>query len=188
MIYMENTLAKADTQTIAISGTLEWAKVFEENRDQKGPDGVWEDIGGKTCIDVIIDEDQKKILEDSGSRKTIYKQDDGTYRVKFDRPWTHDKYPQYGGPPLVFHADGKTKWDLETDGLIGNGSKGVVYIAVYPAGKFMGTRLNIVQVVEHVLYESSGIVLPDLRKDSEKTKVPHIIEEDIDDEIPFGED
>jgi hypothetical protein len=44
------------------------------------------------------------------------------------------------------------------DGYIGNGSTGLVRVAVYPAGNSgrTGSRLEAVQVVDHVEYESEG--------------------------------
>ena len=44
------------------------------------------------------------------------------------------------------------------DGYIGNGSTGVVRVAIYPAGNSgrIGSRLESVQVVDHVEFESEG--------------------------------
>lgn len=72
-------------------------------------------------------------------------------KVKFKRK--HDAPYTYGGPPQVAHADG-TPWDINDDGLIGNESSGIIYASVYEAGGLKGTRLDGLQVMNHVQYDS----------------------------------
>jgi len=45
---------------------------------------------------------------------------------------------------------------METDGLIGNGSVGVVFLDVYDTKMGKGCRLSGVQVVDHVEFEGGG--------------------------------
>ena len=52
---------------------------------------------------------------------------------------------------MVTHADG-TPWDLDVDGLIGNGSTVEILATVYDIPKYgkVGTRLDVVKVLDHV--------------------------------------
>jgi hypothetical protein len=148
------------SKDIQIKGIIEWAKVFEANRDTQGPDGVWTTHGGCCTVDMLVDEDNYKALIDGGSQHRCTKDkdrkeivdEDGLRRVKFKRKWV-EMFENYGGEPSVGHADG-TPWDLREDGLIGNGSQGIAYLSIYPTKKGNGTRLNGLQVLEHVVYES----------------------------------
>ena len=67
------------------------------------------------------------------------------------------KFEWQGGAPAVANVKGQP-WDFEMDGYIGNGSTGLVRVAVYPAGNSgrTGSRLESVQVVDHVEFESEG--------------------------------
>jgi len=189
-------MAETKTKYLELEGEFHWAKIFEENRDLKGPDGVWADEGGRYTIDVILNEKEYKELQSTGSLKEGKETDDGRYRVQLTRPHIHDKYPQYGGPPKIARANGTTWLPIE-DGYVGNGSTGVVYLAVYPAGKrYYGTRLNAVQVINLVPFSGKGGSLfrdrsqevdPDFlppEKEEEEDQVEGT-KEDLDDEIPF---
>ena len=174
---------------LALKGEFLYPKVFEQTRDLKGPDGVWEEYGGKTTITVLLDADEVKKLVDSGSGKQVTKlSDDGRAMVRFDRPWTHGKFPQYGGAPAVVKADGRTRWDIDEDGLIGNGSQGVVHLTTYDSKGRVGTRLEGVQVLEHVPYVSAGSKVE--FEDFGETKVlastsSEEVTEETEDEMPF---
>jgi hypothetical protein len=113
------------TKTIEITCTLEWAKLFESNRDNGKYDT---ETDGATTIDALVDEATSRQIEESGIRKTG-KPEAGGIRYKFKRPWKD----QFGrdwaaGPPKVFGPDGSEWPDGE---LIGNGSIGVVFVDVY---------------------------------------------------------
>ena len=138
------------TKTIELTGTLEWAKLFESNRDNGEYDA---DTDGATTVDLIMDETTLAAMKGAGIRK-VPKASDGGHRVKFKRPWAD----QYGrdwaaGPPKVFGPDGSEWPDGE---LIGNGSVGVVFVAVYDTKMGKGCRLNGVQVIDHVAFEGAG--------------------------------
>ncbi len=142
----------AEKKTIEVFGTLEWAKLFEQNRDMGPYD---QETNGATSVTIIVDKDEQKKLKESGSqKKPVMKklEEEGVIAYNFKRPW-EDKYGRdwAGGAPKVFGPDGSA-WDLEVDGLIGNGSKGVVVLDVYETAKGVGTRLVAVQVIEHVPY------------------------------------
>ena len=141
------------TKRVKVRGIANWAKVFEPNRDFTGYKDALKDSGGQTVIDLHMDEDNINKLMATGSGKVPKpSQDyDGKQVVKFTRPWQHPKFDWAGGAPEVVHADG-TKWDIDDDGLIGNGSIVDVVADVYPAGDKTGTRMRKVIVVEHVPY------------------------------------
>lgn len=184
-------------QVVCLKGKVKWARVFEQNRDKTGPNGVWKDDGGRYTITVVLDEIEQQKLTDVKSQKKRKEDDDGDMVIRVDRKHnppvnkqTGETYDLYGGPPQVRHAD-KTPWDIDEDGLIGNGSLCNVFVTVYEAGGLVGTRLEAVQVLDHVVYESERgeydptnyLGMKDEtsgKKPPKKTKV-----EDLDDEIPF---
>jgi len=138
------------TNTIELTGTLEWAKLFESNRDN----GEYDiETDGATTVDLIMDEKTLKAMKDAGVRKSA-KEAEGGYRVKFKRPWK-DKFDREwaAGPPKVFGPDG-SEWPA--DELIGNGSVGVVFVDVYDTKMGKGCRLSGVQVIDHVSFEGAG--------------------------------
>jgi len=75
-----------------------------------------------------------------------------TFVRKFDtgRDWD-------SGPPTVLKSD-DTPWNLEADGLIGNGSKVEVHLAVYDTKRrdIVGTRLDKIKVLDLVRYVSEA--------------------------------
>lgn len=141
------------TDTHIVSGIGYWAKVFEFNRDKTGYNNELVDIGGQTTIDVDLDDDGLKTYMKSGaqSRPKPSPDNEGMMRVKFKRKWT-ERYG--GGEPEIYTHDGR-KWDVETMGLIGNGSKVQVRYETYDT-KFgpKGTRMTGIMVVDLVPYES----------------------------------
>lgn len=143
---------ESKTQIVEIFGTLEWAKVFESNRDR----AAWnEEKEGEYKITIIMDDDNASKLKDSGCAKAMHEVEGGT-KVTLARPHK-GKHEWQGGAPSVANIKGQP-WDLNMDGYIGNGSTGLVRVAVYPAGNSgrVGSRLESVQVIDHVAYESDG--------------------------------
>jgi|TARA_B100001059_G_scaffold193341_1_gene197040 hypothetical protein len=136
---------------IDIKGTIEWAKVFESNRDQ----AEWNvDTNGEYKVTVTTDKKTADALKKAGCQKKIEEVDDG-HRLTVSRPHTGAE-DWMGGEPVVADIAGKA-WDLEDKGLIGNGSKGIVKVEVYRTKKgLVGTRLMGLQVLDHVVYESEG--------------------------------
>jgi len=57
------------TRKVKLSGIAEWAKVFTQNRDMEGFDGVYKDHNGACTIDLIMDEDNLAALKASRSMK-----------------------------------------------------------------------------------------------------------------------
>jgi hypothetical protein len=143
---------ESKTQIVEVFGTLEWAKVFEHNRDR----AAWnEEKDGEYKITVIMDDDNAEKLKASGCAKATHQVEGGT-KVTFARPHK-GKFDWQGGAPSVANIKGQP-WDFDMDGYIGNGSTGLVRVAVYPAGSSgrIGSRLEAVQVVDHVEFESEG--------------------------------
>ena len=163
------------TRKVKLSGIAEWAKVFEQNRDHKGYEGAYEDFDGACTIDLIFDDDNLNLLQASRSMKKGSPDKEGrgtkvTFVRKFDtgRDWD-------SGPPTVLKSD-DTPWNLEADGLIGNGSKVEVDLSVYDTSRknIVGTRLDKVTVIDHVEYIADTSVdmtapppLKEVKQDSE---------------------
>lgn len=156
------------TKRVKLQGYGYWAKVFPENRDMKGFEGAYESHDGACTIDLDIDEDNLQKLQSSGSSKEGRESPDneGYQRIKFIRKW-EAPFEGLGGAPVVLKEDG-SKWDLDEDGPIGNGSLVEVVISVYDLSKSKrkGTRLDKVKVLEHKQY------IPDDSKDDEDEKEP----------------
>lgn len=213
-------MAKNESKTkyLELPCRFEWAKVFPENMDRTGPNNSWADHGGAYTVDVILTKDVFQQLEAAGSQKKPLVLVDGKWQglnqlgkkdfndafeeadeVKIKLKRNHSSpFPQYGGPPPVGHADG-TYWSLQDDGLIGNGSEGIVYVSVYETGSYTGTRLDRMQILHHVEYESDydpeagprGFPNREEKRPSPKStkktsaKAPAPSREELDDEIPF---
>tara|TARA_Y100000114_G_C11702216_1_gene299015 strand:- start:277 stop:801 length:525 start_codon:yes stop_codon:yes gene_type:complete len=134
-----------------IKGTLEWAKVFETNRDR----ATWnEETEGEYKVTITTDKKTADLLKKEGCMKTMSDVEDGV-KITFSRPHK-GKQEWMGGAPVVADVSGKA-WSLDSKGFIGNGSKGIVKVEVYPTNTGRkGTRLLGLQVLEHVVYESDG--------------------------------
>lgn len=141
------------SERIELFGELVYPQVFEFNRDKTGPNDAWKDRGGATKLTLVMDQENKDKLVASGCRMKIHDTDDGRYSIQLRRYWVHDKIPELGGSPSVVRADG-SQWNPDEDGLIGNGSTGFVIVSVYDTKTGKGTRLEGVQVIDHVPYES----------------------------------
>lgn len=185
---------KSTTKRIEVRGKAQWAKVFEQNRDMTGPDGAYESHGGACTVDALLDEDNLQLLVDAGSQTAINTKkdnkvnEDGLYIMKLKRKW--DAPYTYGGAPVVRHADGVTNWDIDEDGLIGNGSECVFHVSVYTVKGRVGTRLDALQVIDHIPYESDYVPGPKMRNYAKETPAKPAKENKKvstidDDEIPF---
>jgi len=168
---------------IDIKGTLEWAKVFESNRDQ----AEWNvDTNGEYKVTVTTDKKTADALKKAGCQKKM-EEVDGGVRLTVSRPHTGSQ-DWMGGAPIVADVTGKA-WDLQDKGLIGNGSKGIVKVEVYPTKMGTGTRLVGLQVLDHVVYESEGgnskprQMFQDHSKSSEGSKSSS--QQEPQDSIPF---
>lgn len=174
------------TRLVKLRGLAYWPKVFENNRDLTGYDNALADVGGQTTIDMDLDDKHMDLLKRSKSMSQGRQSPDNPdlTRVKFKRKWQE----QYGGgEPKIVRAD-DTPWDIETDGLIGNGSEVEVTLAVYDTSRrnIVGTRLDKVKVLKHVPYEGSKIEVMSVEEDETVGLKPTKQQALADDsEIPF---
>jgi len=139
------------TRKVVLTGIAEWAKVFEDNRDLKGFEGAYEEFDGACTIDMILDKENMDRLSASRSMKKGSPDAEGRgTRVRFVRKFNTGR-DWDSGSPTVLKSDG-TKWDMDIDGLIGNGSTVAVTLSVYDTSRksIVGTRLDRVKVLEHI--------------------------------------
>ena len=139
------------TEILELFGTLDWAKVFEHNRDQAS----WNvETDGECKVTITLDEDNADKLKSAGCQKKMESVEGGT-KVTLSRPFKGNN--DWGsGTPTVVNVKG-LDWDFDVDGFIGNGSTGMIRVAVYDTSTGRrGTRLEAVQVIDHVTYESEG--------------------------------
>lgn len=169
------------TRKIKLKGYLYWSKVFEQNRDMEGFEGAFKEHEGACTIDIDVDKANLDLLKSSGSMKRGEPSPDneGMFRIKkLKRKWVEEPYN--GGAPKVKKVDGSL-WDLEEDGLIGNGSYGEVILSVYDTARksIVGTRLDEVIVVDHIPVEgSAGTEILEV-SDEAKPKLDEIEDEDV---------
>ena len=145
------------TRKVKLVGIAEWAKVFASNRDMYGykaaptAEGNYEKYNGACTLNIILDGPNLEALQSSGAQKPTKQDAEGRGTVvKFDRKFdTGQAYSS--GAPVVTHAD-DTPWDMDVDGLIGNGSTVEIIATVYDIPKYgkVGTRLDSVKVLDHV--------------------------------------
>lgn len=148
---------------VTTTGPIEWAKIFESNREMSGYEGAYEACEGAYTVVQILSKEEMEKLKKAGSQKRPNQKRlmDGEIAVKFERKHlvtTKDGkvIAQAGGSPKVIRADGK-KWDLERDGMIGNGSIAQVtnLISTFKGqdGKMVArTSLTKIKIIEHVPY------------------------------------
>ena len=148
---------------IDIKGTLDWAKVFESNRDHN----EWnEDKDGEYKVTVTTDKKTADALKKAGCQKKI-EEVDGGHRITVVRPHVGSQ-DWMGGAPVVADKSGK-EWNFEEKGFIGNGSKGIVKVEIYPTKVGSGTRLVGLQVLDHVVYETEAQSASEMFSDHTKS-------------------
>lgn len=151
--YIKHMEGRMATRKIKLTGIAEWAKVFPQNRDMNGFEGVYKDCNGACTIDMILDDQGMDTLQASRSMKRGSKDPQGRgTKVKFVRKYDTGKDWDSGAPEVV-KADGSA-WDIDNDGLIGNGSTVEVELSVYDTSRpsIVGTRLDKVTVLDRVDY------------------------------------
>ena len=130
------------TETLTLTGTCKWARVFYGNRDMTGWQDAYRECDGAYTVDVDLDADSETRLLDAGSQKQRGRKS-GAYKMvrKHLGP-----YEWAGGPPKVYKADG-SDWDYEGDGVIWNDSFVEIEVDIYDAGPGKGTRLKSLKVL-----------------------------------------
>jgi len=179
------------TKKLKLRGYINWAKVFEQNRDMEGFEGAARETDGQTSFEFHMSPEELSKLQEAGSIKQpkVSTDHDGYYMVRFSRPWHIPGREFASGPAPVLKADG-TRWDYDLDGTIGNGSVADVWFDVYDTKtRRKGTRHTKIQIVEHVPYvpeeveeEEEPAPKPTKSKPKKAEKVDNIVEED---DIPF---
>ena len=156
-------MAKTTYKEVTTKGPIEWAKIFENNRDLSGYEGQYEDTDGAYVLVQVLGKDEFEKLKKAGTmKKPIQKRlMDGEIAIKFERRHlikTKDgkEIPQAGGAPKVVGPDGK-RWDVEEQGHIWNGTIAEVtnLITQFPGqdGKIVSrTSMTKVKIIEHVPY------------------------------------
>lgn len=179
------------SKRVILEGTAMWAKVFEDNRDLEGFKGAYADTNGRTTINVLLDADNYKKLQSSGTMKRG-KPDGDLMNVKFDRKWETGRDFD-SGPPTILKADGNP-WHFETDGYIGNGSivKVLLDVTDLPKHGVVSTRLDTVKVLKKENYDNTDDIMTKDESDlygsatkDDPDPVDDIVEDLEDDEIPF---
>lgn len=151
------------TEVVTV-GPIEWARIFENNRDMEGYEGMYTECDGAYTLVQVLDKAQFEKLKKAGSqKKPIGKRlMDGVIAVKFERKHsvkTKDgtSIDKAGGAPKVVNAAGNV-WDSEVDGLIGNGSIAEVTNLLtsfkgQDGTNICRTSLMKVKIIDHVVYQ-----------------------------------
>lgn len=160
------------------TGSFKWAKVFASN-----PDAEYE----KYSVSFYPDDAGMKVINKSGVQLKHRTDDEGKTYLNFSRPLT-GKEEWQGGPPTVFRPNG-SKWNEDEDGYIGNESTGVLFFDTYDSRNGIGSRMNALQVINHVVFEKSGggLNVRDYTAGEATTPdVPDVpVTRDLGDDIPF---
>ena len=121
------------------TGVCRWAKVFE-------PDTKY---GPTYSIEVKLDDDEYKRYRDVGCQGELSKDGQGylTFRRKEQMLSRAGKLMKFG-PPLVIDKEGQP-----FDESIGNGSEVIVKVVTFETEKGVGTRLEAVKVINHVVFD-----------------------------------
>lgn len=149
---------------VVTTGPIEWARIFENNRDMDGFKGAYTECEGAYTINQILDKTQYEKLKKAGSQKKPNEKRlmDGVIVVKFERKHlviakkSGDIIEKAGGPPKVVNASGAI-WDADVDGLIGNGSVAEI-TNLLSFGKsaegepFCKTTMTKIKIVDHLVY------------------------------------
>lgn len=158
-------------------GYLEYAKVFEENRDLKSPHkGIQKKLtqtDGEYKVNFYpaTKEEKEKMLS-RGLSDPMYggyprfKEGNSEFGigeyVVFKRCHIDPSgYEDLGGPPSVIHFDEESPhfredWSFEKDGALGNGTEVELKYTTYGEGEGQSVRLYKIGVLDHVEYDNSG--------------------------------
>lgn len=159
---------------VTTKGPIEWARVFEGNRDMSGYEGMYEECeGAYTVVQVLTKAEYEKLKKAGSMKKPIQsRMMDGQIAVKFERKHLIKKndgsvLAQAGGAPKVVGPDGRP-WTQE-DGLIGNGTIAEITNLVSTfdvqdketgkmskASRTSMTKVKLLEVVEYKKEEEVG--------------------------------
>lgn len=157
---------------VTTSGQIEWAKIFESNRDMEGYEGAYVECEGAYTVNQVLSKEEFDKLKASGSQKKPKQARllNGELVVNFARKHkvTNSKGEEVakaGGAPAVYNADGEL-WDMERDGEIGNGTRADVtnLVSTFKGqdGKIYSrttlTKIKITELVPYVREETQEAV------------------------------
>lgn len=142
------------TETLFLTGQVNYAKVYKPDEKYKN-----------YVIDFFPDKKSMELIKGSGLGLEAKEATDaskgavGTY-FRFRRPVTKDvkgELREYGPPKVVLNTGQTDEAGVPVvepfNKLIGNGSEVAIRVIVYPAGPYIGHRLEAVRVDKHVPYE-----------------------------------
>lgn len=122
-------------------GTLNWCKV-------RTPDPEYNNYQ----VEMVLSPASKELFDASGLRLKVKETEDGLSSVKFRRSAEAKDYKtdqmRVQHPPELICENTPENWN----GLVGNGSQGVVKVEVYDSKKGKGHRLIAVKVTDLVEY------------------------------------
>lgn len=153
------------TRNIKLTGTAQWARVFEENRDLKGYNDAYVSTDGACTINVVLSDTEFAKLKAAGSMKRGSKTPDGDTQVKLERKYK-TQFEWASGAPKVVGPDDEV-WTYSDNGIIPNDSIVEVDVSVYDTkyAGVTGTRLDAVKIM-------SVAELPDRSEDSNNDEIP----------------
>ena len=149
---------------VKTTGPIEWAKIFEGNRDMNGYEGSYVEFDGAYTVQQKLSKDEYAKLQAAGTQKKPNQKRlmDGELVIKFERKHKVTRkdgtvLPQAGGEPKVTDAEGNT-WSMEDNGLIGNGSNAEVtnLITIFKGSdgkQYSRTTMTEVKILEHIPVE-----------------------------------
>ena len=129
--------------TLYLSGIAKWVKVYPGQEDLK--------YGKKAVLDLYLDEESFPMFKASGSRIEVRENEDGKF-IKLTRDVDKAFKDVPLGHPKVIDTEGKP-----FDKIIGNGSRIVAKTVIYDSKFGKGTRLEAVQVLDHVPYDEPNV-------------------------------
>lgn len=144
-------------------GPVEWAKVFEGNRDLTGYENSYAECEGAYTVQQKLTKEELEKLKTAQSQKKPNQKRlmDGEIVIKFERKHKVTRrdgtiVPQAGGAPKVTDVDGNT-WTME-DGLIGNGSNAEItnLITIFKGSdgkQYSRTTMTELKILEFVPVE-----------------------------------
>ena len=152
---------------VKTTGPVEWAKVFEGNRDMNGFEGSYVEFEGAYTVQQKLSKEEFEKLKSAQSQKKPNQKRlmDGELVIKFERKHKVTRkdgtiLPQAGGAPKVTDADGNP-WTTEM-GLIGNGSNAEVtnLITIFKGSdgkQYSRTTMTEMKILEHVPVEDKEV-------------------------------
>ena len=160
-------MAKINTTTVAMTGFLEYARVFTGNMDDN-MEYHEKTQGQYNCNFYPETTEGFEAFFQAGAPTASMGND--TIKVgnpelatgkflKLKRPNKHPSgIEDFGGAPVVFdfrEGESLKKWSMEEDGELGNGTKVTVKVSIYGEGPRASIRLEKIAVHELVEFDGS---------------------------------